>query len=154
MNTIPDGFYQVIMDGNTNFIFRIRTHGADEKVRPGQQIIALAKHFGSRTFTSFGVIREGSIAFQFRRWKRQEYNDAVLTAAKLVMGDTETAGQLYARSFGRCYVCNRPLTDPHSLATGIGPDCAGTRKHVEVDDKTPQTLWSEICSPEAINPRA
>jgi hypothetical protein len=43
----------------------------------------------------------------------------------------EDAGMMYARTFGRCRICNRRLTHPDSVATGIGPECAGTRKRVE-----------------------
>jgi len=33
------------------------------------------------------------------------------------------AAETYAHEFGRCYVCNRTLTDETSRALGIGPDC-------------------------------
>jgi hypothetical protein len=127
---IKDGFYQLA--DHVEFIFRIRTHGTDEKKRPGQQVIALANKPGSRTFINFGVIQDGKIAKQFMRWE-QEGRDPIREAADLLLsGDMDEAGRVYARSFGRCYVCNRKLTDKHSLVTGIGPDCAGTKKHVEL----------------------
>jgi hypothetical protein len=147
--TVPDGFYQVIFDeSTTSFIFRVRTHGAGEKVRPGQQVIALARRYGSRTFINFGIIQGGVVALQFVRWKDQAYNAAVLESAQIALGDTEKAGQCYARSFGRCYVCNRTLTDPHSLATGIGPDCAGTRQHKELWDSVSLTNSGEAATNE------
>lgn len=43
-------------------------------------------------------------------------------------GYTERAeqvrGQIAARLVGRCRECHRVLTDPTSVAAGIGPECA------------------------------
>src|SRR5450755_1398720 len=125
---IADGFYQIILPDKTNYIFRIKT----QEQEPYRQVIAKARRFGSRTFSSFGYVEDGHL-YQQGRWKDQAFNDAVIAAATLLLtGNALEAAQLYARTFGRCYVCNRPLTDPHSRDTGIGPDCAGTRKHVEL----------------------
>ena len=44
---------------------------------------------------------------------------AVLTA---IAADDDAAAR-YGREIGRCYVCNRHLTDETSRALGIGPDC-------------------------------
>lgn len=35
-----------------------------------------------------------------------------------------------------CIVCGRELTDPASIAIGIGPECAAKRKQAESDDRT------------------
>jgi hypothetical protein len=37
-------------------------------------------------------------------------------------GDSD-AGPRYGREIGRCYRCNRTLTDAVSRSLGIGPDC-------------------------------
>lgn len=39
-----------------------------------------------------------------------------------ILDDTE-AGPRYGQEIGRCYVCNRLLTDEESRRLGIGPDC-------------------------------
>lgn len=39
----------------------------------------------------------------------------------------ERSATLYGTEIGRCYVCNRTLTDETSRALGIGPDCRGRR---------------------------
>lgn len=47
--------------------------------------------------------------------------EAILNAP----GGPEMAAKLYGVEIGRCYKCNRRLTDATSRAAGIGPDCAG-----------------------------
>jgi hypothetical protein len=37
--------------------------------------------------------------------------------------DPVGAAKLYASELGNCYACNRTLTDPESIALGIGPVC-------------------------------
>jgi hypothetical protein len=46
--------------------------------------------------------------------------------AILEMG-TELAAALYGRELGRCYRCNRHLTDQTSRRLGIGPECRSKR---------------------------
>lgn len=41
-----------------------------------------------------------------------------------VCEDPKTAALSFGRKTGRCSVCNRKLTDPVSVANGIGPICA------------------------------
>jgi hypothetical protein len=50
---------------------------------------------------------------------RGEAARAVLAA---IAGDSD-AGPRYGREIGRCYRCNRTLTDAVSRSLGIGPDC-------------------------------
>ena len=130
---IEDGFYTVVRDDETLFIFRINTHETDAKKRPGQQVIAKGKGPYSRTFYNFGVIQDGHL-YQYARWKDAALNTAIVDAANsLLDGDMEEAGKMYARTTNRCYICNRKLTVADSLATGIGPDCAGNRKRKELE---------------------
>jgi hypothetical protein len=46
-----------------------------------------------------------------------------------VLDEIEAAGylqsaKLYGKATGRCSICDRELTDPNSIAAGIGPICA------------------------------
>lgn len=45
-------------------------------------------------------------------------------AASYEFRATELRGQIAARLVGRCRECHRVLTDPISVAAGIGPECA------------------------------
>lgn len=42
-----------------------------------------------------------------------------------LLADPKTAAETYGKETGNCCICNRLLTDPESVARGIGPICAG-----------------------------
>jgi hypothetical protein len=48
-----------------------------------------------------------------------------VAAITRVMADPKAAAIAYGKLTGRCSVCGRELTDPVSVAAGIGPICAG-----------------------------
>lgn len=50
-------------------------------------------------------------------------SEARLALEAIVEYGIEEAGVLYGREIGRCYVCNRTLTDEVSREMGIGPTC-------------------------------
>lgn len=52
--------------------------------------------------------------------RNRQRREAILAA---ISEDWEAAGARYGKEIGRCYRCNRTLTDPTSRALGIGPDC-------------------------------
>lgn len=63
------------------------------------------------------VIFHGRIA---GRISAQELRNALLA----IEADPEAAAVLHGKASGRCAVCSRDLTDPESIARGIGPICA------------------------------
>jgi hypothetical protein len=50
--------------------------------------------------------------------------DTVLADLQRIEADPEAAAVLHGRASGCCSVCSRDLTDPESIARGIGPICA------------------------------
>jgi Family of unknown function (DUF6011) len=50
-------------------------------------------------------------------------SEARLALEAIIEFGIEEAGVLYGREIGRCYVCNRTLTDDLSREMGIGPVC-------------------------------
>lgn len=44
-------------------------------------------------------------------------------ARVLIDAAPQAAAERYAREIGRCYACNRQLTDAESRRLGIGPEC-------------------------------
>lgn len=45
-------------------------------------------------------------------------------AVEIIAGDMSGTGKEYAMKSGRCWRCNRKLTVPSSIESGIGPECA------------------------------
>ncbi len=109
--------------------FSIRTQPKDAVFAPGARIISLLT--GPDTWDAFGFVNDHEI----RVWKRYVAAD----------GYPRTTWQVYALMLvsivglklskwtekyehlleGTCVVCNRKLTNPESIKTGIGPVCAG-----------------------------
>lgn len=50
---------------------------------------------------------------------------ALVTILTAIAANPEKAAADYGHQIGRCGVCSRTLTDPESIARGIGPVCAG-----------------------------
>ena len=50
--------------------------------------------------------------------------DGVLDALKVIAANPSKAAQDYGRRTGQCSCCGRELTDPVSIANGLGPICA------------------------------
>jgi hypothetical protein len=59
----------------------------------------------------------------FRRIGRHG-QDAIIAAMQAAEADPIAAAVKYGRESGCCAVCGRDLTDPESIARGIGPICA------------------------------
>jgi hypothetical protein len=49
--------------------------------------------------------------------------EAAAALEAIATAGVEQAAQRYGTEIGRCYMCNRTLTDETSRALGIGPDC-------------------------------
>lgn len=88
--------------------------------------------------TEVGFYRQGGQIFKVVKSQAQRLYAQVLTPAgsweyapgwvvKLSADDRMTKDEAaeYGRAHGRCLVCGRTLTNPESIAAGIGPICAG-----------------------------
>lgn len=121
---IHDGFYTVLLPGDKHRTFRLQTQGPDASFAPGKQIIGfLAGSDNTHDYVNFAFIIDGEI----KLWRRflHGYEMVVGAACYLVSGNhADEAGKMYAKESGNCYICNRMLTTPESLAVGIGPTCA------------------------------
>lgn len=122
--TIHDGHYTV-STGYEHRTFRIQTQPADASFAPGKQIIAyLAGSNNSSDYINFAFVNGRYV----NPWKRFQsgYNTIIEAARFLVSPGSHQAecGKYYAQTSGNCYICNRMLTTPESIAAGIGPTCA------------------------------
>lgn len=99
---IPDGRYAVTgNDGSTDF-YRITT-GAPESRWAGRRFLQLQLSDNYETVA-------------------QPTRSAVI---RKIIADTPKACAIrYGMEIGRCAICDRTLTNPESIARGIGPICA------------------------------
>ena len=105
----------------THRTFRIRTQKDDAKFAPGERILSLLTGpDNTRSYTQIAFVKDdGSI----RLWGRfQQYER--LIKVLLEPDYYRTIGFAYHYE-GHCRRCNRLLTTPESLRSGIGPVCDG-----------------------------
>ena len=62
---------------------------------------------------------------QGRQKPGQAYSGKSVHALTTIASDPKTAAMRYGQELGVCGVCGRTLTDPESIAKGIGPVCEG-----------------------------
>lgn len=70
-----------------------------------------------------GKIENGTLTVFHGRIAGRVSAEELRTALLAIEQDPEAAAVLHGRASGRCAVCSRDLTDPESIARGIGPIC-------------------------------
>lgn len=116
--------------------FQIKTQPDDSKFAPGKRIVALLTGPNNEgDYTPFAFcFTNGIIPFSKKRavdgkpWTPFQWYADMLNVL-LVEGHVSRRGKSY-EGYGilierRCRVCNRTLTRPESIESGIGPVCAG-----------------------------
>jgi uncharacterized protein DUF6011 len=110
--------------------FELKTQAEDSKFAPGKRVVALLTGPDNTSdYTGFGFVED----FGIQVWKskrgengqksmHEQYADLLWSLA------LDGAFSRYAETYeflmeGTCAVCNRVLTEPLSLTTGIGPVC-------------------------------
>ena len=106
LSTVPSGRYAVEVDGVYKF-FRI--DGPTEGRWAGWRFVKIQ---ASDELHRLGSQRPGSA-----------YQGKMVDALRQVAADPRAASIAYGRELGVCGVCSRTLTDPESIAYGIGPVC-------------------------------
>lgn len=110
--------------------FEIKTQAEDAKFAAGKRVLALLTGPDNTSdYTGFGFVEETGIAI----WKSKrgeagkkstyEWYGEMLWSLALDGGLSPFAETYELLQEGTCAVCNRVLTEPESLATGIGPVC-------------------------------
>lgn len=110
--------------------FRIRTQPADARFAPGERIVSmLGGQDNGRDYRPFGFVKAlaaGRVAIAvFKRLRGGQF-DALARMLEAI-GEHEAAGRVALNFEGRCRKCNRRLTTPESVASGLGPICSGGR---------------------------
>lgn len=103
--------------------FEIRTQAEDAKFAPGQRIVALLTGpDNTADYQGFGFVGEdGHVTV----WKKHRGTVYETYARMLEHPDAWEQKGLTYQVEGRCRKCNRRLTDPTSIETGVGPTCGG-----------------------------
>ena len=115
--------------------FVIRTQPKDAKFAPGTRVAALLTgpdNDSDASYQGFGFVNEDGI----RVWTAKrgtpdgkksawEHYAAMLWSLAVDAGHSPYAEKYSFLMEGRCIKCNRVLTEPESIRSGIGPVCAG-----------------------------
>lgn len=107
--------------------FRVWTQDADAKFAPGERIVALLTGPDNEAdYTGFGFLKADGTRARINVWhKRRDGQYDRLAAMLEKLAELEAAGKVEINADTRCRVCNRRLTTPESVESGIGPICAG-----------------------------
>lgn len=109
--------------------FQIRTQPKDATFKPGTRILALlAGPDNANDYKGFAFVDspETSKNPTVHLWSRYRDNPTFQAYAKLLLYPqhyTQKGMQYHAETV--CRVCNRKLTTPESIESGIGPKCSG-----------------------------
>lgn len=107
--------------------FEIKTKKLDSKFAPGKRVLAmLTGPDNTRDYTGFAFIDESGAYV----WRKQRTSDFETYAKMVHSMSTEGENSRYFKWGYRltqeraCVRCNRRLTHPESIESGIGPECA------------------------------
>jgi hypothetical protein len=103
---------------------RVSTQPADSEFMPGKRLVSLLTGSDNESdYRSIGVLSDnGSRVFL---WRKHQGSDVMGFLARVVVAP-ESFGHLVDVMFeGVCRKCNRPLTTPESIESGVGPVCGG-----------------------------
>lgn len=104
--------------------FRIRTQKKDARFAAGKRVLSLLSGPDNTSdYTPFAFIDEHGMVRVWNRYVDTQYE----RFARLIQNLKNEAERwkLDVQWSAKCRCCNRELTDPVSIATGIGPVCGG-----------------------------
>lgn len=102
--------------------FRIWTQSEESSFMPGRRLVGLLSGPDNESdYIAFGVLSESGDAIHL--WKKHK-ESAFFRWVSAALLDPERFADRVVFSFdGRCRRCNRLLTCPESVESGIGPTC-------------------------------
>lgn len=103
--------------------FRIKTQATDSKFAPGKRVLSLLTGpDNSNDYKGFAFVDENGIHI-WRSKQTPVFQAYVAMLLNLDKHIEDEKVELFAET--RCRVCNRCLTTPESVQSGIGPICDG-----------------------------
>ena len=131
--TISNGFLTVTNEtSGQHRTFRVRTQKEDAKFAPGMRVVALLiGPDNTSDYQGFGFVQDNGWITLWKRNRTPQYEGlakAVRLASRALEKGEETfqtpKATYSVKLSKRCRVCNRQLTTPKSIETGLGPKCA------------------------------
>lgn len=129
MKTVEQMFYEVTKYNGTWTVTSLRTNEhrtfkiKNPKWAKGKRVISLMTGPDNvNSYTQFGFVNEAGITV----WKK--YEGTLYEAYARMMNNLkqlEADGKVLVQASVRCRKCSRKLTEPKSIALGIGPICRG-----------------------------
>ena len=103
--------------------FRIRRQRDNSKFAPGERIISLLTGPDNENdYEGFGFVKDDGRIILWRRVRESRFYASVVRMLENPDHYTDRHGIEYATE-ARCLRCFRLLTDPISIAAGLGPEC-------------------------------
>ena len=104
--------------------FRIKTQKPGSTFAPGQRVISLLTGSDNQSsYTGFGFVRDNGKISVYTKKLGTWFEDVAKFLGNLAK--FEAAGKVEVNWSVKCRKCNKELTTPESIRSGIGPVCAG-----------------------------
>ena len=127
--------------GTRHWTFEIKTQSAQRRFRPEERLISLLSGPDNQgDWRAIGVVDEDGIHL-FNKHLGTDLHARSQILWKILVDEDEDLDDYDVIESARCYMCNRELTVPESILTGIGPVCAermSKRLHKEDPQKALQ----------------
>ncbi len=102
--------------------FKVRSQKKDASFAPGMRIVYLLTGPNNQEdYTGFGFVVDGEIKL-WSRFRTEQYTKLANMLTNLE--EHREKGHVRVMAETTCRRCNRPLTNPSSILSGIGPECA------------------------------
>ena len=128
--TLHNGYHTITYPDGSHRTVRIHTQKEHATFAPGERIISLLTGPDNRSdYEQFGFVKGDGRVIVWKKHRGEEgrpsrREELVVILMRLVHGDVPGYELHESR---HCRKCNKVLTDPESIAVGLGPTCRGER---------------------------
>lgn len=126
-----NGFYTITSPTGEHRTFQVKTQSEDAQFAAGKRIaMMLTGEDNEEDYQGFGFVTEsGIVVWKSKRGQGERSFWEKVADVLWSLSEYNTNSPYAKRGFEilldkRCYRCNRRLTNPMSIETGIGPECA------------------------------
>ena len=102
----------------------MRTQGDHARFAPGKRVVSVKDSSADRGWRSFGFVNEDGAVVVWRKFRGTVYE---VYGRMLTNPQSFTDRGVTYNWEAKCRKCNKELTTPESVASGIGPVCAKRR---------------------------